>query len=134
MTDIIALLRSAGVQATPQRVAVAQFVFDTASHPTADEVWAKVRRSCPTISRATVYNTLNLLVEKGLLRTQILRGGTVVFDPLLEPHHHFVDDRTGRIYDIPWEAVKVTGDESLEGFDVREYQVVMKGRKRGSKR
>ena len=113
---------------------MAQFVFDTASHPTADEVWAKVRRSCPTISRATVYNTLNLLVEKGLLRTQILRGGTMVFDPLLEPHHHFVDDRTGRIYDIPWEAVKVTGDESLEGFDVREYQVVMKGRKRGSKR
>ena len=133
MTDTIALLQRAGIQATPQRVAVAQYVFGTTSHPTADEAWAKVKRTSPTISRATVYNTLNLLVEKGLLRTQILKGGTVVFDPLLEPHHHFVDDRTGRVYDIPWGAVAVTGNDSLEGFDVREYQVVMRGRKKRSK-
>ena len=108
-------------------------MFGTAAHPTADEAWAEVKRTYPTISRATVYNTLNLLVEKGLLRTQILRGGTVVFDPLLEPPHHFVDDRTGRVYDIPWAAVKVTGNDSLKDFDVREYQVVMRGRKRRSK-
>jgi Fe2+ or Zn2+ uptake regulation protein len=132
VTDIVTLLQRAGIQATPQRVAVARFVFGTASHPTADEAWAQVRRACPSISRATVYNTLNLLVEEGLLRTQILRGGTVVFDPRLEPHHHFVDERTGRIYDIPWEAVNVTRDESLDGFDVHEYQVVMRGRRRRS--
>jgi Fe2+ or Zn2+ uptake regulation protein len=131
--DTITLLQDAGIQATPQRVAVAQFVFGTSSHPTADEAWAKVKRSCPTISRATVYNTLNLLVEKGLLRTQILRGGTVVFDPLLEPHHHFVDEKTGRVYDIPWAAVRVTGNDSLKDFDVREYQVVMRGRKKRPK-
>ena len=130
MTDASAILQSAGIQATPQRVAVAQFVFGTTSHPTANEAWAKVKRTNPTISRATVYNTLNLLVEKGLLRTQILKGGTVVFDPLLEPHHHFVDDRTGRVYDIPWDAVEVTGNDLLEGFDVREYQVVMRGRRK----
>ena len=133
MPDTIALLQEAGIQPTPQRVAVAQFVFGTSSHPTADEAWAKVKRTRPTISRATVYNTLNLLVEKGLLRTQVLRGGTVVFDPLLEPHHHFVDDKTGRVYDIPWAAVKVTGNDSLKDFDVREYQVVMRGRKKRSK-
>ena len=112
---------------------MAQYVFGTTSHPTADEAWAKVKRTSPKISRATVYNTLNLLVEKGLLRTQILKGGTVVFDPLLEPHHHFVDDRTGRVYDVPWGAVEVTGNDLLEGFDVREYQVVMRGRKKRSK-
>ena len=56
-----------------------------------------------------------------------------MFDPLLEPHHHFVDDQTGRVYDIPWGAVKVTGNDLLEGFDVREYQVVMRGRRRRPK-
>jgi Fe2+ or Zn2+ uptake regulation protein len=132
VTDTIALLKKSGIQPTPQRVAVVQCIVGTGAHPSADEVWAKAKRVCATISRATVYNTLNLLVEKGLLKTQVLRGGTVVFDPLLEAHHHFVDEQTGRIYDIPWEAVTVTGEDSLDGFEVRDYQVVMKGRRRKS--
>jgi len=131
--DVISLLTDAGIQPTPQRVAVVRFVVGTYAHPSADEVWAKVKHTCPTISRATVYNTLNLLVENGLLTTQVLCEGTVVFDPLLEPHHHFVDETTGRIYDIPWDAVKVTGEDSLDEFHVREYQVVLRGRRRRSK-
>jgi Fe2+ or Zn2+ uptake regulation protein len=99
-------------------------------HPTADEVWAKVRRRCPTLSRATVYNTLNLFAEKGLLRSQPLREGVAVFDPRIAPHHHFIDDDTGRVFDIPWDAVKVTGEKSLQGIEVREYQVVLRGRRR----
>jgi Fur family transcriptional regulator, iron response regulator len=130
MDTLIALLREHGIQATPQRIAVAQFALQTTAHPSADEVWAQVRRRCPTVSRATVYNTLHLLVERGLLRAQVLREGTVVFDPMVEPHHHFVDEETGRIYDVPWDALKVTGHRSLADFDVREHQVVLRGRRR----
>lgn len=130
MQNLIARLRQHGIQPTPQRLAVAKAVLVTRAHPGADQVWARVRRSCPTISRATVYNTLNLLVDRGLLRSQILRGGTVVFDPLLEPHHHLIDEETGRIHDIPWKAVRVSGHRSLAGFEVREHQVVMRGRRR----
>ena len=130
MKAALSLLREHGIQATPQRIAVVRHVLRTHEHPSADEVWANVRRSCPTVSRATVYNTLNLLVEKGLLRSQVLREGTLVFDPYVAPHHHFVDEETGRIYDIPWGAVTVTGHRSLKGFDVREHEVVMRGRKR----
>jgi len=123
-------LRTKGVQPTPQRLAVARFVLGTDSHPTADEVWAKARRECPTLSRATVYNTLNLLAHKRLLKARVITEGVVVFDPHVERHHHFVDERTGRIHDVPWEAVRVTGGSSLRGFEVREYQVVMRGRKK----
>jgi Fe2+ or Zn2+ uptake regulation protein len=130
MQDLIAQLRRHGIQATPQRLAVAKLVLATRAHPAADEVWAAVRRTSPTISRATVYNTLNLLVERGLLRSQILRGGTVVFDPLLKPHHHLIDEETGKIHDVPWEAVRVSGHRSLADFEVREHQVVMRGRRR----
>ena len=126
----MALLRTKGVQPTPQRLAVARFVLGTDSHPTADEVWAKARRECPTLSRATVYNTLNLLAKKRLLKARVITEGVVVFDPHVEKHHHFVDERTGRIHDIPWEAVRVAGESSLRGFEVREYQVVMRGRKK----
>ncbi len=130
MKTMIETFRKLGIQATPQRIAVAVYALQTHAHPSADEVWANVRRRCPTVSRATVYNTLNLLVEKGLLTTQVLKGGTVVFDSNVRPHHHFIDEGTGRIYDVPWGAVKVTGHRSLAGFDVHEHQVVMRGRRK----
>jgi Fe2+ or Zn2+ uptake regulation protein len=122
-------MRRRGIQATPQRIAVAEYVLAAKTHPSADEVWQHVRRRCPTLSRATVYNTLNLFAEKGLLKMQVLKEGLVLFDPRTDPHHHFIDAETGKIYDVPWEALKVTG-KGLRDFDVREYQVVMRGRKR----
>jgi Fur family transcriptional regulator, iron response regulator len=128
--DVIALLRKHEIQATPQRIAVAESVLWAKTHPTADEVWTAVKRKHPTVSRATIYNTLNLFVEKQLLRTHVLSEGTTVFDPNIELHHHFIDEETGEVHDVPWRAVKVTGENSLRGFDVREYQVVMRGRKR----
>jgi Fur family iron response transcriptional regulator len=130
MKDLIRRLAASGIQPTPQRIAVAQYVLDTTNHPTADEVWMNVRERCPTLSRATVYNTLNLFSEKGLLRTLSLKEGVSVFDPLVAPHHHFIDDDTGKVIDIPWDAVTVTGEESLKGLEVREYQVVLRGRRR----
>jgi Fe2+ or Zn2+ uptake regulation protein len=130
MDNMLARLAACGIQPTPQRIAVAEYVLHTANHPTADEVWMNVRDRCPTLSRATVYNTLNLFTEKGLLRTQPLKEGVVVFDPRIAPHHHFVDDETGKVFDIPWDAVKVTGEKSLKGFEVRQCQVVLRGRKR----
>ena len=130
MDDMLHTLAARGIQPTPQRLAVAEYVLHTGHHPTADEVWARVRARCPTLSRATVYNTLNLFAEKGLLRTHSLKEGVAVFDPRVAPHHHFIDEETGKVFDIPWDAVKVTGESSLKGFEVRECQVVLRGRKR----
>jgi Fe2+ or Zn2+ uptake regulation protein len=131
--DIVSLLRDHGVQPSAQRVAVGEYVLSTDEHPSADEVWSTVKRSFPMISRATVYNTLNLFVEKGLLRELVLAEGRVVFDPKTAPHHHFIDDQTGAIYDVPWGALRVANVDGLKGFGVREYQVVMRGKKLGRK-
>jgi Fur family transcriptional regulator, iron response regulator len=130
MKKAIDRLREYSIQPTPQRVAVAEFVLETDAHPTADEVWATVRRRCPTLSRATVYNTLNLFAEKGLLKLQPLKDGVIVFDAHVEPHHHLIDDETGKVFDVPWNAVKISGAATVDGFEVREYQVVMRGRRR----
>jgi Fe2+ or Zn2+ uptake regulation protein len=130
MNEIIEKLNQFGIQPTPQRIAVAGFVLKTDTHPTADEVWAMVRRRCPTLSRATVYNTLNLFSEKGLLKLPPIKEGVAVFDPNVAPHHHFIDEETGTVYDVPWEAVSVEGEKTLDGYEVREYQVVLRGRRR----
>jgi Fe2+ or Zn2+ uptake regulation protein len=122
-------LRSAGIQPSAQRLAVADYVLGTVDHPSADQVLERVQPALPMLSRATVYNTLHLLVEQGLLRQLVLAEGRVVFDPRLEDHHHFIDDDTGRIEDVPWSAVKVSDVGALRGYEVREYMVVMRGRK-----
>jgi Fe2+ or Zn2+ uptake regulation protein len=126
--DLIEQLRTHGIQPSAQRVAVAEYVLGAVEHPSADQVWARVRARFPLISRATVYNTLNLFVEKGLVRSLVLAEGRVVFDPKTDRHHHFIDEATGQIYDIPWSAVQVSRIGAIDGFDVREYQVVMRGR------
>lgn len=132
--DLATQLRDAGIQPSAQRLAVAEYVLTTDQHPSADEVLARVQSSVPMLSRATVYNTLNLFVDKGLLRRHVIAEGRTVFDPRLDPHHHFIDDETGRIEDVPWDAVKVGDVRGLKGYDVREYMVVMRGRKLGGSR
>lgn len=127
------LLQEHGINPSAQRVAIAQFVLHTDRHPTAEEVLKRVSKKFPMVSRATVYNTLNLFVDKGLLRRYALSPGNVVFDPHVENHHHFIDESTGAIHDIPWDAVKVSNVKSLDGFQVESYQVVMKGHRRKKK-
>jgi Fur family iron response transcriptional regulator len=129
--DTAELLRAHGIQPSAQRVAVADYVLHTDEHPSADAVFQRVRGQIPVLSRATVYNTLNLLVEKGLLRTLTLSEGNQVFDPRVEPHHHFIDETSGHITDVPWSALRVSSIDALADFDVREYQVVLRGRRRG---
>ena len=124
-------LRDAGIQPSAQRLALAEYLLSTEAHPSADQVWTEVRARVPKISRATVYNTLNLFVKRGLLRELQLAEGRVVFDPNMGPHHHFIDEPTGRIHDVPWDALEVRRVEALNGLEVREYQVVLRGRARG---
>ncbi len=109
-------------------MAVGDYVLATDAHPSAEQVWAEVRARLPVISRATVYNTLNLFVRKGLLRQIQLADGKIGFDPNLEPHHHFIDEATGVVHDVPWDALEVRRVEALRGVEVREYQVVLRGR------
>ncbi len=123
-------LTRSGIRPSAQRVAIARYVLATDEHPTADRVWQRVQRELPMVSRATVYNTLQLLAEKGLVRQLVLAEGSTVFDANVEPHHHFVDDETGAIEDVPWSAIRVEGVERLPGLDVREHSVVVRGVRR----
>ena len=125
-----ARLEEHGIRQTAQRLAIAGFVLHTNSHPSADEVWEGVRSSFPMVSRATVYNTLNLFVDHGLLDALVVTEGRVVFDANVAPHHHFIDEATGEIVDLPWDALKVRQIDKLEGFDVRDYQVIVRGKRR----
>ncbi len=130
MDKALSILRQCNIQPTPQRIAVVECVLTSKTHPTADEVVVAARKTCPTVSRATVYNTLNLLVEKGLIGMQTIREGAVVFDPNTHKHHHFIDEETGEIHDIRWDQLEVRGKEKLKKFEVLEFQVILRGRRK----
>lgn len=132
VVEIKERLKARGVQPSAQRVAVASYVLLTDDHPAADEVWQRVRARFPMISRATVYNTLQLFCDQGLLTALQLVPGRTVYDPKRDRHHHFVDETTGRVHDLPWDALSVGRIESLRhaGYDIRDYQVVVRGRRK----
>ncbi len=129
--DISKLLQERGIQPSAQRVAIARHVLGTDRHPTADQVLAGVRHTFPMVSRATVYNTLKLFLARGLLQTFQFEGGVTVYDPNVDRHHHFIDEDSGEVVDLPWDSLEVRRVEDLPDFTVASYMVVMRGKRRG---
>ncbi len=121
------LLIEKGLKVTPQRVVITDFLVHAHTHPTADEVYEAVKDRLPAISLATVYNTLNTLVEAGVACTVSTEPGKARFDANMQAHHHFIDTRTGQIYDIPWEQVSQLCESLGEGFRVSDYQITFYG-------
>ncbi|HET7478115.1 MAG TPA: Fur family transcriptional regulator [Rubrobacteraceae bacterium] len=110
-------LRDAGLRITPQRRAVwSAFEAGAGEHLTADEVFGRARDELPELSRATVYNTLSVLVDVGLLR-MIESRGAVLYDSDPDPtHHHFRCRSCDRLYDVHVEGVeglKISGDRKF---------------------
>lgn len=105
--DVGHILEGRGIRPTAQRNAVAEYVLRTTERPSADRVWAAVLENFHVISGATVYDALNLFVEKGLLRALRLAPDSVLFDPNTDRHHHFIDEDEGRIHDISRDQIEV---------------------------
>jgi Fur family iron response transcriptional regulator len=126
---VAAQLVARGIRPTAQRIAVAAMVLSPGEHQSAERVIERVGARAPRISRATVYNTIHLLVKKDLVRPKMITGGTVIYDPNVEPHHHFVDEATGKVTDLPWSSIKVGPLDHLPGIDVTSYEVVVRGRR-----
>jgi Fe2+ or Zn2+ uptake regulation protein len=122
---MLADLRRAGLKLTPQRIAIARELEGDVSHPTAQELFERLRPAFPTMSFATVYNTLDALAKNGLIRT-IRLGSAVRFDPNTTAHHHAVCDACGIVIDLPAQAEPAR--ESIPGFSVRSEERTYRGK------
>jgi len=120
-------LREAGLKVTPQRYAVLDYLWRHRTHPTADEIEAAVNCRFPCASRATVYNTLHALREAGLVQEIYVRGGVTRYDIRLEPHHHFICRRCGRLEDISAVVVQVETPDLFTERTVESFDVVVHG-------
>ncbi len=130
-------LEKAGCRFTRQRAAVYDFLAATKSHPTAEQVFAAVRRSLPNISLATVYKALDALVAARLATKLTDEHGTTRYDSESRPHYHFRCLATGQILDLPLPydpdlPVKLDPEliEALRrrGFEVTGHRLELVGR------
>ena len=101
MGEMLACVRSSGLKLTPQRMAIVRELAADPTHPTAQELYERLRLSMPTMSFATVYNTLDALAAAGLCAALSLAPGPARFDPNMAAHHHAVCDRCGLVRDVP---------------------------------
>src|SRR5690606_8843332 len=107
------LLSARGVFPTPQRLDIAEVVLAKPQHLSADQIIARMRRAGSRVSKATVYNTLNLFCERGLLKTVEVDPSRLFYDSTIEPHHHFFNVETGELVDIPLDGVQLALDAPL---------------------
>jgi Fe2+ or Zn2+ uptake regulation protein len=129
-------LEQAGWRLTRQRAAVYAYLRSAAHHPTAEEIFAAVRRQVPALSLATVYKALEALVDAGLVGKVGSGTGPCRYDCRRDPHYHFRAVDTQQVYDLPVPfdpALLSKLDPHLEetlrrqGFHVTGYRLELEG-------
>jgi len=123
-SDILAKFAELGILSTPQRIEIADIFLEKPQHLSADQIIERLRESGSRVSKATVYNTLNLFSDRGLLRECVVDPERRFYDSRTSPHHHFYNVETGELTDIPADSVRfealpdMPADSRLESVDV----------------
>lgn len=123
-------LAGSGLRNTPQREMVYDILIKRRDHPTADEVFARVKAEMPTISLATVYNCLEALVQCSLIRQVNFERGPTRYCPNLHPHAHFHDEASGSTYDVDLPPGIVEQLKALlpDSYAVSDVEIMFRGK------
>lgn len=109
-----------------QRVKVLEYLINNQHHPNADQIFKDLQSAIPTLSKATIYNTLNLFVKTGLIRVLTIEDKETRYDIITETHGHFKCEECGTIFNFEVNPDLLTIDE-LAGFKVVDKNVYFKG-------
>lgn len=124
-------LRQHDINPTHQRIEIAYALFSRGEHLSADQVLATVNDRHSETSKATVYNTLKLFLEKKLIREVIVDPSKVFYDPNTQPHHHLYNVDTGELADIDAARIEVQGLPALpEGMVTEGVDIIVRVRSR----
>lgn len=127
---ISSMLRSLAVNTTNPRLRIAELVLSRREHLSAEQVFNIVNQGRPRVSRATVYNTLNLFVDRGLLQTVTSQFGVTLYDPNTEPHLHLHDLESDTLHDVPLDALAGFPIHAIaDGFQVERIDLTLRVRR-----
>lgn len=123
---VVEKLRESGIQPTHQRIIILDYIMKQEGHPTADEINRVLQKESPALSKATVYNTLKLFTQKGLIHMIATNQDENRYEIADHPHGHFICSKCSHIYDIELKPDSVISDD-LSGFTVEDTQLLIKG-------
>ncbi len=120
------MLESKGVRPSYQRLSVLKYILITKNHPSVDTIFKKLAPEIPTLSRTTIYNTLNLLVDKEIITPLTISDREVRYDFMQKPHAHFLCQSCGEVYDIALDS-NFPKNGLIDGHIIEEIQVHYRG-------
>lgn len=131
--DIMSRLKEAGLRATPQRLAIFETLRQMRNHPTADQLLKVVQDAHPEISLATIYNTLEIFLRKGLIRKVKSDRDSMRYDAEVMPHHHlycYESDKIGDYFDEELTEMisEYFKDHQIKGFEISDVKVQVIGK------
>jgi Fe2+ or Zn2+ uptake regulation protein len=103
----VKILRDKNMKVTPQRLAILNFLDNNKDHPTADQIYKKLKKKNPSLSKTTVYNSLDTLTQNKIIKSLTICNSENRYDIERGMHHHFLCTKCGRIYDIEFKCPNI---------------------------
>ncbi|GGD02486.1 peroxide operon regulator [Thalassobacillus devorans] len=129
LQEAIVTLKDSGVRITPQRHAVLEYLLNSMTHPTADEIYKALEGKFPNMSVATVYNNLRVFKDIGLVRELTYGDASSRFDCNTTEHYHVICESCGKIVDFHYPSLDEVESlaEQVTGFDVNNHRMEVYG-------
>lgn len=108
------------------RLKILEYLTENRTHPTVEEIHRNLSKEITTLSKTTVYNTLKLFMDKGIVTELTLEGTESRYDINTKPHAHFKCLKCGGIYDLNVDF-PIFDSKEIEGHRIKEYQIYFKG-------
>lgn len=129
VNEAIQQLKKADIRITPQRYAILEYLIESHSHPTADEIYKNLAPQFPNMSVATVYNNLKLFTQLGFVQEMAYGDASSRFDFSSQRHYHVICEKCGKIEDVFYpelEDVEIAAAK-LSGFEIKEHRLELYG-------
>ncbi len=120
------LLKNKNISPSIQRVKVLQYLDNNRVHPTVEQIYSGIKGQLPTLSKTTVYNVLQLLEEKKIIKSISGSDGREHYDFCRLPHGHFKCTECGDVYDVE-ENFVYQGSQMIDGHKINDYNLLFKG-------
>jgi len=126
MEKMRGFLESKDVKPSYQRLKILEYLMKNRNHPSVETIFQALAGEIPTLSKTTVYNTLSLFSEKGIVSSLTIVNNELRYDLMIEPHAHFQCTKCGKVIDIPMKN-DLFLTTSIENHRVEEIQITFKG-------
>ena len=124
--DFIKICKEKNIRPSYNRIRVFEYLDSNRIHPTVDDIYIHLKKDIPTLSKTTIYNVLNLLIEKGIVDSVNINLTETRYEVKEIKHSHFQCEVCGKIYDIPIVETNLN-DDYLNGYNVNNIDVTLRG-------